>query len=52
LTGVTDQSGWGLSLFWRVGVAAHGLMVFEAFSLFGANWEKRQVEKRLRRDHN
>ena len=39
-------------LGWGVGVAAHGLMVFETFSLFGANWEKRQVEKRLRRDHN
>lgn len=35
--------GWGL------GVAAHGLAVFEVFSLFGVDWEKRQIEKRLRR---
>lgn len=36
-------------LGWGVGVAAHGLVVFEKFTLFGADWEKRQVEKRLRR---
>ena len=36
-------------LGWGVGVAAHGLAVFEVFFLFGPNWEKRQVEKRLRR---
>ncbi|MCR9139562.1 MAG: 2TM domain-containing protein [Alphaproteobacteria bacterium] len=34
---------------WGMGVAAHGLSVFEVFSLFGADWERRQVEKRLRR---
>jgi len=39
-------------LGWGVGVAAHGLMVFETFTLFGADWEKRQVEKRLRRLQN
>jgi len=37
------------ALGWGMGVIAHGLAVFEVFSLFGANWEKRQVEKRLRR---
>lgn len=36
-------------LGWGVGVAAHGLVVFEKFTLFGADWEKRQVEKRLQR---
>ncbi len=36
-------------LGWGVGVASHGLAVFEIFSLFGADWERRQVEKRLRR---
>ena len=34
---------------WGAGLAAHGLAVFEVFNLFGADWEKRQVEKRLRR---
>ena len=37
---------------WGIGLAAHGLVVFEVFSLFGADWEKRQVEKRLHRDHS
>lgn len=40
------------ALGWGIGVAAHGLSVFEVFSLFGADWEKRQVEKRLRRDQH
>ena len=35
--------GWGL------GVAVHGLSVFEVINLFGRDWEKRQIEKRLRR---
>ena len=34
---------------WGIGLAAHGISVFEVFSLFGADWDKRQVEKRLRR---
>lgn len=34
---------------WGVGVVFHGLNVFEVFSLFGANWENRQVKKRLNR---
>lgn len=37
---------------WGVGVAAHGLAVFERFTLFGTNWEKRQVERRLRSVQN
>lgn len=40
------------ALGWGLGVAAHGLSVFEVFSLFGADWESRQVEKRLRRNQN
>jgi transcriptional regulator with XRE-family HTH domain len=36
-------SGWG------VGVLAHGLAVFGGFRLFGPEWERRQVEKRLGR---
>lgn len=38
-----------VALGWGVGVLFHGLRVFERFSPFGANWEKRQVEKRLGR---
>lgn len=33
---------------WGAGVASHGLAVFEFFPFFGADWEKRQIEKRLR----
>ena len=40
---------------WGVGLAVHGLSVFEIVNLFGDGWEKRQVAKRLakaRRDGN
>ena len=32
---------------WGVGLAVHGLGVFEIVKLFGDGWEKRQVAKRL-----
>jgi hypothetical protein len=32
---------------WGAGLLAHGLSVFEVFNLFGTDWEKKQVEKRL-----
>ena len=32
---------------WGVGLAVHGLSVFEVVNLFGDGWEKRQVAKRL-----
>ncbi len=38
-----------VALGWGVGVLFHGLRVFERFSPFGADWEKKQVEKRLGR---
>ena len=44
LWAIWPAMGWGL------GVVIHGLNVFEVFSLFGVNWEKRQIEKRLRDD--
>jgi len=34
-------------LGWGIGLASHGLAVFEVFTFFDADWEKRQVEKRL-----
>jgi len=35
---------------WGIGVAFHGLNVFEVFNLFGPEWEKRKLAKRLRRN--
>jgi transcriptional regulator with XRE-family HTH domain len=45
---------WSLwpALGWGLGVASHGLAVFEVFSLFGVDWEKRQIQKRLHRHSN
>ena len=36
------------ALGWGIGVAVHGFTVFEVINLFGRDWEKRQIEKRLR----
>ena len=35
---------------WGVGLASHAVATFELFNFFDAEWEKRQVEKRLGRD--
>ncbi len=35
--------GWGIGLF------LHGMSVFEIMSFFGPKWEKKQVEKRMRK---
>ena len=40
--------GW-VAMGWGIGVLFHGLRVFERFSPFGADWEKKEVEKRLGR---
>jgi len=40
---------WWAAFGWGIGVVSHGLSVFEVYSFFGADWEKRQVEKRLGR---
>ncbi|MEX2505644.1 MAG: 2TM domain-containing protein [Pseudohongiellaceae bacterium] len=47
----TPERLWVLwtALGWGLGVAAHGLNVFEVINLFSPEWEKRQVEKRLGR---
>ena len=37
------------ALGWGIGVAFHGLSVFEVINLFGDGWERRQVAKRLAR---
>lgn len=36
-------------LGWGIGVAVHGFTVFEVFDLFNRDWEKRHIEKRMRR---
>ena len=40
--------GW-VAMGWGIGVLFHGLRIFERYSPFGAQWEKKQVEKRLGR---
>ena len=40
--------GW-VAMGWGIGVLFHGMRVFERFSPFGADWEKKEVEKRLGR---
>lgn len=37
------------ALGWGIGIIGHGASVFEIFSPFGADWEQRQIQKRLRR---
>jgi len=37
------------SIGWGVGLVVHGLNVFEVINIFGPNWEKKQIEKRLGR---
>lgn len=49
---ITDPSYiWATwpALGWGIGVINHGLNAFEIFNMFGAKWEKRQIEKRLGR---
>lgn len=39
----------GLTLFWAIGLFAHGIRVFVFDKYFGGNWERAQVEKVLQR---
>lgn len=36
------------ALGWGIGLAMHGLSVYEMVDLFGQDWEKRQIAKRLK----
>lgn len=38
---------WWAAFGWGIGVVSHGMSVFEVYSFFGADWEKKQIEKRL-----
>ena len=48
---LTPQFLWVgfVAIGWGIGLVAHGLAVFEVVSLWGPDWERRQVERRLRR---
>ncbi|REL28668.1 helix-turn-helix domain-containing protein [Thalassotalea euphylliae] len=35
---------------WGIGLISHAVATFELFNFFDAEWEKRQIEKRLGRD--
>ena len=35
---------------WGIGLASHAVATFELFNFFDADWEKREIEKRLGRD--
>lgn len=37
------------ALGWGLGIISHGLRAFGLFKLFGPEWEKKQIEKRLGR---
>ncbi|THB64910.1 MAG: helix-turn-helix domain-containing protein [Gammaproteobacteria bacterium] len=37
------------ALGWGIGIVFHGLSLFEKLSFFGTDWERKQVEKRLRK---
>lgn len=41
-------SVWAL-LGWGMGIAIHGVTVFSVNGTLGADWERRQIEKRLKR---
>lgn len=40
---------WWVLFGWGIGIIAHALSVFEVFKFFDADWEKKQIEKRLGR---
>ncbi|MCB2182157.1 MAG: 2TM domain-containing protein [Desulfobulbaceae bacterium] len=49
---VRSSNFWAIwpAIGWGIGVTFHGLNVFEVFNIFGAKWEKRQVDKRMKRN--
>ncbi|MEZ8080476.1 XRE family transcriptional regulator [Enterovibrio norvegicus] len=40
---------WWPAMGWGIGIVSHGLSAFEVLNFFGADWERKQVEKRLGR---
>ena len=48
----TDRSyiwAWWPALGWGLGLISHAINLFQPFKLFGPEWERRQIEKRLGR---
>ena len=48
---ITDSSyiwAWWPAMGWGIGVLNHAVHTFEWFNWFGAKWERRQIEKRLK----
>ncbi|PSV27169.1 2TM domain-containing protein [Photobacterium sp. GB-56] len=48
----TSPSYWWAvwpALGWGIGIVSHALSAFEVLNIFGPEWEKKQVEKRLGR---
>ncbi|EPC4027393.1 MAG TPA: XRE family transcriptional regulator [Aeromonas salmonicida] len=40
---------WWPALGWGLGLISHAINLFQPFKLFGPEWERRQIEKRLGR---
>ena len=40
---------WWTAFGWGIGVVSHAVSVFQEFDILGADWEKKQIEKRLGR---
>lgn len=40
---------WWAALGWGLGLISHAINLFQPFKLFGPQWERRQIEKRLGR---
>lgn len=40
---------WWAAFGWGIGIISHAVTVFEVFNPFGADWEKKQIEKKLGR---
>ncbi|KXO13792.1 hypothetical protein AKG98_2365 [Moritella sp. JT01] len=49
ITGPNYIWAWWPAIGWGIGIVSHGLSAFEILNFFGADWEKKQVEKRLGR---
>ncbi len=49
VTGTGYMWAWWPAMGWGIGIISHGLSAFEVLNIFGPDWEKKQIEKRLGR---
>ncbi|WP_252107176.1 MULTISPECIES: 2TM domain-containing protein [unclassified Halomonas] len=49
MSGSSYMWAWWPAMGWGIGIISHGLSAFEVLNLFGPEWEKKQIEKRLGR---